>query len=248
MGIFSKIFKKKKREKNSSGHFCSVIIPAAGASSRMGEEDKLFMTLAGMPVLIRTLLAVESSDKVDEIIVVARSERIDEIAFLCQKWGINKVAKIISGGETRTESVHIGTFAVSKDADIIAVHDGARPLVTCSVIDAAIDAAIRFNAAAPAVPVKDTVKTAHGGVVTGTPDRKTLFAVQTPQAFNADIFKAAMENALKSELELTDDCMAVEAINVKVRLTEGSFGNIKITTPEDIPMAEAILASGGHSA
>jgi len=245
MGIFSKIFKKTDNRRKK--HFCTVIVPAAGTSSRMGGENKLFISLGGLPVLARTLLAVESSERVDEIIVVSRSENLEDVATLCQKYGIEKVSKIICGGDSRTASVYAGTFAASKDADIIAVHDGARPLVTKEILNETIDAAIKFNAAAPAVPVKDTVKTARGGVVTGTPDRKSLYAVQTPQVFNADIFKAAMENALKMDLELSDDCMAVEAINVKVHLTAGSSNNIKITTPEDIPVAEAILASGRYN-
>lgn len=243
MGIFDFLFKKKAKDKNK--HFCSVIVPAAGSSQRMGGVNKLYMPLGGIPVLARTLLAVESAPCVDEIIVVTQSDEIERVAELCQKYAIEKVTKIVCGGATRTESVYNGTFEVSKSADIIAVHDGARPLVTTSIIEEAVAAAIKYNASAPAVPVKDTVKAARGGIVTSTPDRSTLYAVQTPQVFNASIFKAAMENARKKGLELSDDCMAVEAIDVKVRLTTGSYDNIKITTPEDIPVGEAMLNTRG---
>ena len=244
MGILLDLLFKRKNKK-SERPFCSVVVPAAGSSQRMGGVNKLFMPLGGIPVLARTRLAIDGAECVDEIIVGSNSDDIEKVADLCQKYAIEKVTKIVCGGATRTESVYAGTFEVSKNADVIAVHDGARPLVTAQIFEEAVAASIKYNAAAPAVPVKDTVKTVKDGIVTSTPDRSTLYAVQTPQIFNASVFKAAMENARKKGLELSDDCMAVEAIDVKIHLTQGSYDNLKITTPEDIAIGEAMLNSRG---
>ena len=145
-------------------------------------------------------------------------------------------------GDTRTASVLAGAREVSGEAELIAIHDGARPLVPPEVVDAAILRAAECGAAAPAVPVKDTVKRASGALVEATLDRDSLFAVQTPQVFQADLIRGALQKALDDGAAVTDDCAAVERIGMTVALTEGSYENIKITTPTDLLIAEAILS------
>jgi len=209
----------------------------------MGGLDKTMANLAGVPVLARSILAVQESALVDEIVVVTKSETIPAISDLCGEFNLYKVSKIIVGGETRVESSLLGMVEASPKTKILAVHDGARPLLPRLVIDEVLRTAAEHPAAAPAVPVADTVKLAEGGLVTRTPPRDTVFAVQTPQAFDADLIKGALTDALQKELPITDDCMAVEALGVPVVLTAGSPENIKITTPVDLVKAEAILAA-----
>lgn len=220
---------------------CSAIVPAAGSSSRMGGENKILMPLDGIPVLARTLLALDAAQLVDEIIVATREQDILAVAELCKIYGIRKSIKIVRGGESRLESVLLASLECRDDAAFLAVHDGARPLADGDFIDNVIRCAHRTNAAAPAVPVKDTIKIARDGIVESTPDRSTLFAVQTPQVFDAQLLRAALKSAQELGAEVTDDCSAVERIGKAVYLTDGSYENIKITTPEDIALAMAIL-------
>ena len=164
---------------------------------------------------------------------------------LCQDYAISKVTKVVRGGASRTQSVRLGTLEVSGDAQVIAIHDGARPFVSAEVIERVVAQAMETGAAAPALPVKDTIKVAHDGVVESTPDRACLFAVQTPQVFESSLIKAALQKALDDGLELTDDCAAVERLGMKVALTRGDERNIKLTTPEDLAVAQAILELEG---
>lgn len=220
---------------------CSAIIAAAGSSSRMGGENKLLMPLGGIPVLAHTLLAVERAEGVDEIVIAAREEELLTYAELCKAYGLRKPVKVIVGGATRMESVLRAALETRQDARLLAVQDGARPFVTPALFDAVVLRAAACDAAAPAVPVHDTIKTAQDGRVTGTPERSTLFAVQTPQVFDAGLLKAALQSALADGVTLTDDCAAVERLGKVVYLTEGDEENIKITTPFDLLLAEAIL-------
>ena len=229
-----------RKKKKAPGILCSAVVVAAGSSTRMG-TDKLMLTLGGIPVIVRTLKAVEAAPSVDEIILVTREDMMVPLSQLCQEFALTKVTKVIRGGKTRTESVRLGTLEASGDAQVIAIHDGARPLVTTEVIENAIAQALESGAAAPAVPVKDTIKVARKGIVESTPDRASLFAVQTPQIFEASLIRAALQKALDDGAELTDDCSAVERLGMKVVLTEGDVRNLKLTTPEDIITAEALL-------
>ena len=233
-----------RKKKKTPGILCSVVVVAAGSSTRMG-TDKLMLTLGGIPVIIRTLKAVEAAPSVDEIILVTREDMMVPLSQLCQEFALTKVTKVIRGGKTRTESVRLGTLEASGDAQVIAIHDGARPLVTTEVIESVIAQALESGAAAPAVPVKDTIKVARKGVVESTPDRASLFAVQTPQVFEASLIRAALQKALDDGAEMTDDCSAVERLGMKVVLTEGDVRNLKLTTPEDILTAEALLEGSG---
>ena len=235
---FSNPFKKKSIQPN----VCSAVIVAAGSSTRMG-SDKLMMEVGGRPVLLRTLQVMQQTNCVDEIIVVTQADKIVEVANLCHDNGIAKASKIIRGGATRAEFVLLGLLEVRPDADYVAIHDGARPLVTEAVVAQVVQEAVKHRAAAPAIPVKDTIKAVDAeGFVSRTLDRSVLRAVQTPQVFETDLIKGALVNAMQKNKAITDDCSAVELLRVPVYLTEGDEENIKITTPLDICLAEAILA------
>ena len=235
---------RKIREANRP--FCTALVAAAGSSSRMGGTDKLMKFLDNVPVLMRTLTALQRAAAIDEIIIAAREDELLHDAELCKAFGIRKPVKVIVGGATRTESVLRAALEASPEAEFFAVQDGARPLVTPALIDEVIAAAWTHLAAAPAIPVRDTIKVAHNALVERTPDRSTLFAVQTPQVFSADLLKAALQSALTDGATITDDCSAVERIGKEVYLTEGSEENLKITTPLDLVIAEAILQRRGE--
>ena len=221
---------------------CAALVAAAGSSSRMGGVNKLLEPLDGVPVLIRTLTALQQAAQVDEIVIAAREEDLVEISRLCHTYGISKCTKVVRGGESRAHSVLLAALEASGDAELLAVQDGARPLVTPELIDQVITAAARCGAAAPAVPVKDTVKAVgEDGAVERTLERSALRAVQTPQVFEADLLKAALQAALEGGIPVTDDCSAVERLGKVVFLVEGDEENLKITTPVDLILAEAIL-------
>ena len=232
---------RKIREANRP--FCTALVAAAGSSSRMGGVDKLMEFLDGVPVLMRTLTALQQADSIDEIVIATRESTLVDISNLCKTYGITKCTKVVRGGESRCHSVLLAALEASPEAKLLAVQDGARPLVTSGLIDRVVGAAAKCGAAAPAVPVKDTIKTVtEDGTVTGTPDRSTLRAVQTPQVFEADLLKAALQSALENNVPVTDDCSAVERLGKVVYLIGGDEENLKITTPMDLVVAEAILA------
>lgn len=230
-----------KRKKQAQVPYCAAVVAAAGSSARMGGEDKIMLPLMGEPVIVHTLRALEYCPYIQEIIVVTREELIVPLSKLCADYFLTKVSKVLLGGDTRTRSVRLGVAEVSEKAELIAIHDGARPLVTPEVLEDVILTAARCAAAAPAIPVKDTIKRAADGIVTQTPDRSELFAVQTPQVFEADLIRAALQQAVEEDVPLTDDCAAVERLGMKVTLTRGAEENIKITTPSDLAVAEALL-------
>ena len=236
--LLSKLFHRKGREEHP---FCSAIVAAAGSSSRMGGENKLMLPIDGVPVLALTLLALNEAELVDEIVVAAREEDLIPISDLCKIYGIAKPAKIVRGGQNRLESVYLASLECRESAAFLAVHDGARPLATAELIDRTIALAYRTNAAAPAVPVKDTVKIVRDGKVAGTPPREDLRAIQTPQVFDAALLRAALENARQLGEAVTDDCSAVEMLGKEIYLTDGSYENIKITTPEDLILAAELI-------
>ena len=241
VGILNKLF---RRSKPDTGFSCSAIVPAAGNSTRMG-EDKLLLPLHDVPVLLWTLRALEGCPYITEIIVVTREDLIVPVGQLCREAALNKVRKVVVGGKTRTESVLAGIREADPAAELIAIHDAARPLVTQGIINAVIEKAAERGAAAPAVPVKDTIKRAVDGVVESTPDRSSLYAVQTPQVFEHGLILGALEKAIADDVALTDDCSAVERLGMPVCLTAGAYENIKLTTPEDVTVAEAILERWG---
>ena len=220
---------------------CSAVVLSAGSSERMG-RDKMLIDLGGVPVLARSLAAFQNCPEVDEIIVVTRGSMLEETAQLCRRHGMTKVKKIVIGGKTRTESALAGVSEVSRCADFIAVHDGARPFVTVELVERTLDAARKFRAAAPAVKSVDTLKKVdENGYIEENVDRECTVRIQTPQIFDADIIKGALTYAMKDGTVFTDDCAAVGAIGYKTRIVDGDEENIKITTENDITIAEAIL-------
>lgn len=221
--------------------YCSAIVAAAGGSTRMGGENKLLMPLVGVPVLVHTLRALDQAGQVDEIVIAAREDEIVEYSRLCREYSIKKPVKVVCGGDNRAESVMKAALETNPEATLLAVQDGARPLVTPELIDRVIDKAACCMAAVPGVPIKDTVKVVHDGEVVQTPDRSTLMAVQTPQVFEKDLLKAALQAALQDGVRITDDCSAVERLGKIVYLVDGAEDNLKITTPKDLILAEALL-------
>lgn len=238
-----KLFDKIRRVQDKTRPFCTAIVPAAGSSTRMGGQDKLLADLCGAPVLMRTLCAIDQTELVDEIIVATREDLLLTVADLCSRCGLRKPIKVVLGGPTRAQSVLAAALEANPKAGLLAVHDAARPLVDPAEFDEIIRLACRTNAAAPAIPVTDTIKAADPTDVRvlSTPDRSTLFAVYTPQVIEVSLLKAALQSAIDAGAEITDDCSAVERLGKEVYLATGSRENIKITTPLDLLIAEAIL-------
>jgi 2-C-methyl-D-erythritol 4-phosphate cytidylyltransferase len=221
----------------------SVIIVSAGSSTRMGKPiSKQLIKLNGVEVIVHTLKAFQQSESVDEIIVVCREQDKDIIKALAEKHSITKAVAFTAGGATRQESVKNGVAHVKPTAQYIAIHDGARPLITPEDIDSVISNAVKYRSSALGVFVKDTIKVVdENGFITATQDRSSLIAIYTPQVFKFDLYKQAMQNAEQQGKDYTDDCQLVEALGEKVFVTQGSPTNIKLTTPEDIIIAESFL-------
>lgn len=236
----NKLFQKSNVGKKP---FCSVVVAAGGSSARMEGQNKLLLELNGMPVLAHTLTALNKCREISEIIVVTRESDMAVVAQLCVTHKVTKLSKIILGGQTRLASVYNGVQHVSPASKLIAVHDGARPFVTEQMVTMTVETALKYFAAAPAVPVTSTIKQVKNGMVLKTIDRENLFEVQTPQVFIAELLKGALQNAIEKSLYITDDCMALEAIGCTVKLTEGSKENLKLTTVTDVAYAEAILTA-----
>lgn len=236
-----KLFRRKQKDPH-----CSVVVVAAGSSERMG-GDKMLMTLGAKPVIVRTLMAFQKSPMVDDIVVVTKREKITAIADMIKLYDITKVTQVISGGATRVESSLAGVSAVRRGAKLIAIHDGARPLVSQELIERVVKEANEHISAVPVLPSTDTLKQVDSrGVIVEGVDRASVFRVQTPQVFDADIIKGALTKAVEKRLPITDDCSAVDMMGFSTYTVEGDAGNIKLTLPEDMVLAEAILKSRGE--
>ena len=219
--------------------YCGAVIVAAGTASRMGGIDKVMAELEGQPMILRTVKTFQTCDAIKEIVIVTREDLLMPTTNLCA--GLDKVKAVVVGGSSRQESVERGLNALSDKVKLVAVQDGARPLITHAVIDRTVRAAHTYSAAAPGIPVKDTIKVVNGGVVKETPDRKTLQAVQTPQVFDLTLLKAALKKAKEDGAEVTDDCSAVERLGMSIKMVEGDERNIKVTTPLDLAIAKLLL-------
>ena len=219
--------------------YCGAVIVAAGTASRMGGIDKIMATIKGEPMIVHTVRAFQQCDAIREIVIVTRPDLLQQVMGLCHQF--DKVRAVVSGGSSRPESVGNGLNALSDKVKLAAIQDGARPLVTWQLIDRVVRAANTYGAAAPGVPVKDTVKAIQGGVVLETPDRSRLQAVQTPQVFDFDLLRGALKKAEADGAEITDDCSAVERLGMSVKIVEGDERNIKVTTPMDLKIAEVLL-------
>lgn len=220
----------------------SALIVAAGNGVRMQGLNKQFLCLGDKPVLAHTLTAFCNTDKVDEIIIAARESEILLVWDMIRDYGISKVKAVIPGGATRRESVQNGLKEVQ--GDFVLIHDGARPFVTESEICGVTEALQAYPAAAVGVAVTDTLKRVdENGVITETVPRENMVRIQTPQGFRTDLIRDLHKKAEEDGLSVTDDCILAERAGVSVRVIPGSGRNIKITTPEDIPVGMAILAS-----
>lgn len=219
--------------------YCGAVIVAAGTASRMGGIDKVMAQLGGEPMIARTVRQFQDCDAISEIVIVTRENLILPITGLCR--GMDKVIAVVAGGSSRQESVSLGLNALSGKVTLAAIHDGARPFVTWQLIDRVVRAANTYGAAAPAVPVKDTIKVVEGRVVKSTPDRATLYAVQTPQVFDFDLLRGALAKAKQDGAQVTDDSSAVERMGMSVKIVEGDERNIKITTPMDLKIGSLLL-------
>ena len=219
-----------------------MMVAAAGGSTRMG-QPKQHIQLGQHPVLIRTLLTLQSVDAIDEILLIGRGEDIPHFTTLAAQAGVTKLRTAVEGGDTRQASVARGLAALPSHTTLVGIHDGARPLVRGEDVTAVIAAAAEMGGAALAVPVKDTLKrTDQNGYILDTPDRANLWRVQTPQVFDRAALCAAMEQALAEGWDFTDDCQLMERAGHPVRLVTGLDTNLKLTTPEDIRLAQAILS------
>ena len=218
---------------------CGAVIVAAGSASRMGGIDKILADLNGEPVIVHTVRAFQECPAISEIVVVTTPDKLEKIMELCRDF--DKLKAVVAGGSSRPESVTNGLNALTEKVKLAAIHDGARPLVTWEVIDRTVRAANTYGAAAPGVPVKDTIKVVAGGIVKSTPDRSTLQAVQTPQVVDIDLLRGALKKAKDDDVNITDDCSAVEYMGMSVKMVQGDERNIKITTPLDLQIAKVIL-------
>ncbi|KXG75129.1 2-C-methyl-D-erythritol 4-phosphate cytidylyltransferase 1 [Fervidicola ferrireducens] len=223
----------------------AAVIAAGGRGRRMNSTlSKQFLMLKGRPILYYTLNTFESLQEIDEIIlVVGSSDIIYAQREILQPYRFRKV-KLVEGGKERQDSVYNGLRSCSPQTDIVVIHDGVRPFVTRKIILDSIEAAKKYRAVGVGVPVKDTIKVVDKGFILNTPDRKTLWAIQTPQTFEYSLILKAHEEARKSGFYGTDDTVLVERLGFPVRMIEGAYENIKITTPEDMIVAEAFLNMG----
>ncbi len=224
----------------------SAIVLAAGSGTRMGGKTiKQFLKIGSSPVIIKTLSVFEKTQIIDDVILVSPESELDTSIRFVKEAGLKKVARILAGGKERQDSVRHGLNAVSRNSDIVVIHDGVRPFVTEKIITDVTVSAQKSGAAIAAVPVKDTVKEANGEYIAGTIPRDNLWLAQTPQAFNYKVIKDAFENARRNGLMGTDDASLAEAAGNRVTIVMGSYCNIKITTPEDLIFAEAIAKEQG---
>ncbi len=220
----------------------SAIIAAAGSSRRMEGRDKLWTPLAGRITLARTIDVFEASPIIDNIVLVLNSKRLDDVTKLCQKEGWSKITGIVEGGIRRQDSVRNGLDSLAKLAPTqwVMIHDGARPLVTPDILEAGLKTAQKCYAAIAAVPVKDTIKQVQQGWITSTLDRSLLWSIQTPQVFSFPLIHHAYQTAPLQQ-EFTDDAALLEHLGKRVAIFNGSYRNIKITTQEDLLIAEALI-------
>jgi 2-C-methyl-D-erythritol 4-phosphate cytidylyltransferase len=216
----------------------AAIIVAAGASRRMQGLDKLWTPLAGRIVLARTIDIFEASALIESIVLVSSSERLADVCTLCNNEGWRKIVAIVPGGARRQDSVRAGLDAVTPTTQWVMIHDAARPLVTPAIIEAGLKAAQEHQAAIAAVPVKDTIKLVQEGRITATLDRSQLWTIQTPQVFSFPLIHRAHHGLMA---DVTDDATLIEQLGHPVAIFPGAYTNIKITTQEDLLLAEAFI-------
>ena len=223
-----------------------AVVPAGGTGKRMGAgTPKQFLMLDGVPLMLHALRVLDRTPGVTEVVlVVPKEERDRALTEVVERYGLKKVLKVVPGGATRQESVQHGLNEVGEDVEIVVVHDAVRPFITEDRIERSIEAARKHGGAIVAVPMKDTPKQAGPDrLIQRTLDRTELWLAQTPQAFRRALVVEAYRKAAIAHVHATDDAALVERLGHKVAIVEGSWENIKITTPEDMILAEAILAA-----
>lgn len=219
-----------------------AVIVAAGSSDRMGGIDKVMVPLAGLPLVLHSVRAFQQVDEVAEVVVVTRGELLEPLRERCLLGGFDKVTRVVEGGATRAESSRHGLSALSRDIDVVLIHDAARPLVSAAVIRRVLEAAWADGAALPGVVPVATIKREENGDSVETVDRGSLREAQTPQGFHRKTLARGFAAALRDHYVGTDEASLVERIGERVRLVEGERRNLKVTVPEDLAVAEALLA------
>lgn len=218
----------------------SAIIVAAGNATRMGGPDKQFMQLGNDPVLLHSIQLFNQMSEITEIIVVTKADSVEEVQSLLAQFRFQKPNRVTAGGLTRQDSVLAGVLLCQANG-LVAIHDGARPLLSAKDAGQVIADAVKHGAATLGVPVKDTIKLVYtDGFIAETPPRESLYQIQTPQVFDKQFYLTAIEHAKSKQQNYTDDCQLAEAMGVSVYVTRGSYENIKITTPEDLLLAQAL--------
>jgi 2-C-methyl-D-erythritol 4-phosphate cytidylyltransferase len=225
-----------------------AVVVAAGTGTRMGtRESKQYLQLGGKPVIVHALEALEAAKRVDTIVMVVGAADIEQCRGYVREYGLRKIHTIVAGGKERQDSVYRGLLALPSDIDWVMVHDGVRPFIREQLVEACWQAVREHEAVIPAVAVKDTVKVVDAsGYIVSTPDRQSLRAVQTPQAFRLSLLLEAHRRAQSEGFEGTDDAMLVERLGTKVMVVEGDYRNIKLTTPDDLVWAKAYLGQEGE--
>lgn len=225
-------------------HKTTAIIVAGGKGSRMGGKiKKQYLKVNNKEIIAHTLAVFEKHPQISEMIVVTSEEDRDYVDERIQYYQYKKVSQVVAGGKERQDSVANGLEAVSEDSEYIMIHDGARPLITETIISKALEKTYEVDATVVAVPVKDTIKVVDtAGIVEATPARTSLWAIQTPQTFEATLIKEAYREAKDKGLIGTDDSTLVEALGKAVHIVEGSYSNIKVTTPEDLEIVKNLMA------
>ena len=223
---------------DARGRLLDVVVVAAGRSTRMGDTDKTYAPILGEPLIVHTLRRLAASDVVGRIVLVVAGESVTRAGTLVEDFQVDKVVAVCAGGARRQDSVRAGLTALG-ESRWVAIHDGARPCVSSALLGRGLEAVLRCGAAVAAVPVKDTIKVVgDDNLITGTPPRATLWAAQTPQVFDYNLLVRAHDNATA---EFTDDAAMVEAIGQPVVVFEGSYENLKVTTPEDLAVMTHLL-------
>lgn len=241
-----KLLKKLDAIITGDDYSCSVVVVAAGNSTRMG-KDKVFLELNQVPVIVRTVRAFDNIDKVKEIILVTKKEHIEALADIVHDYNLHKVKQVVTGGATRQMSCLAGVSATDKKSQLIAIHDAARPFISEELINNCIEAAHAYRAAVPGIKCVDTMKTVDdAGFISGSVDRDYTVRIQTPQVFDADLIKGTLTYCVEKNIPVTDDSSAVAVMGIKTKIVTGDSDNIKLTTPEDIMTAEAILRKRGE--
>ncbi len=222
--------------------YVTCIVAAGGSGTRMGTSiNKLFLEIDEIPVIAYTLSALQNCAEINEIIISAREEDIIFLSKVVETYAISKTKTIVKGGATRGESVLCASRELNPDTDFVIVHDAARPLVTDEIIERTLSAAVSFGAAACGVKPKCTLKSVDADVITSTIDREKTIEIQTPQIFSMELFNKMYSMDIETIKNATDDCVLAEISGASVHVTEGSYKNIKITTPEDIEIAEMLI-------